>query len=375
MKVLHVVPTYLPATRYGGPIYSVHGLCKGLVACGVEADVFTTSVDGPEDSPVEHETPIDVDGVKVTYFRSSRMRRLYYSPPLKKALRSAVLKYDVVHLHSVFLWPTLAAARIASRAGRPYVVSPRGMLVPELIQAKSAIIKRTWIALFEKRTIAAAAQVHFTSQIEATDFSRMRLTCTSSAIVPNGVDARQAQSDGAKRSPPFALYLGRISWKKGLERLLEAWRAVPFHLEIVGNDDEDFARKLQAEIDRQNLRDRITIRPAVHGDEKWALLREASVLVLPSYSENFGNVVLEAMVSGTAVVVTPEVGAAPIVDAHHAGVVVEGDPAAFSDGVNSILRSDDRIRSLGINGRTAAESYYSWEQIAQKTRSLYEKLL
>src|SRR5262245_7971861 len=136
MRILHIVPTYLPATRYGGPIYSVHALCKHLAAAGHRVEVFTTSVDGPHDSDVPHDRPVVLDGVYVHYFRSRHLRRLYYSSDLQRALTVQARGFDVVHLHSVFLWPTWAGARAARNAGVAYVLSPRGMLVQELIDRR-----------------------------------------------------------------------------------------------------------------------------------------------------------------------------------------------------------------------------------------------
>ena len=138
MKILHVVPTYFPAVRYGGPIYSVHALCQNLAAAGHRVDVFTTSVDGPRDSDVPHEHPVEVDGVQIHYCRSRWFRRLYYSADLAAQLSLGAGEFDVVHLHSVFLFPTLAGARASVRARVPYVLSPRGMLIRDLIQRRSA---------------------------------------------------------------------------------------------------------------------------------------------------------------------------------------------------------------------------------------------
>src|SRR5215469_775377 len=121
MRILHVVPSYLPAVRYGGPIFAVHGLCRALAARGHHVEVFTTSVDGPQDSPVPVGIPVPVEGVQVRYFRSHRLRRLYWSPPLAKALGARIGGFAVVHLHSVFLWPTWVAARAAKRSRVPYL--------------------------------------------------------------------------------------------------------------------------------------------------------------------------------------------------------------------------------------------------------------
>src|SRR3954471_9492384 len=127
MRVLHVVPTYAPAWRYGGPIVAVHGLCKALVARGHEVDVFTTNVDGDGVLDVPTDRPVERDGVRVRYF-PARLRRLYWSPAMARALAADVRGYDLVHIHAVFLWPGVAAARAARRVHVPYIVSPRGML-------------------------------------------------------------------------------------------------------------------------------------------------------------------------------------------------------------------------------------------------------
>src|SRR4051812_47806678 len=110
MKILHVVPTYVPAYRYGGPIYLVHGLFKSLIKEGHEVHVFTTNVDGPLNTRVSLNMPVDLDGVKIRYFPSQFLRRVYYSDPMKKALQNNLSSYDLVHNHSVFLWPTWEAA-------------------------------------------------------------------------------------------------------------------------------------------------------------------------------------------------------------------------------------------------------------------------
>src|SRR5439155_8383998 len=144
MRLLHVVPTYLPATRYGGPIFAVHGLCRALARRGHEVHVFTTNVDGDGVSDVPLDRPVNLDGVHVHYFGAS-LRRIYFSPGMRRMLEKRVRDFDVVHAHSVFLWPTAAAARAAHARGVPYVISPRGMLVNELIERKSRFAKRAWI--------------------------------------------------------------------------------------------------------------------------------------------------------------------------------------------------------------------------------------
>ncbi|MCI5207491.1 MAG: glycosyl transferase, partial [Candidatus Electrothrix sp. ATG2] len=119
MNILHVTPYYWPAVRYGGPVFSVAGLCRALAERGHTVEVYTTAVDGKENSRVELEKPMDVDGVQVTYFPSSLLRRLFWSPSMQQALEQNICQFDLVHLHTCFVWPVYAAAMAAQQAGVP----------------------------------------------------------------------------------------------------------------------------------------------------------------------------------------------------------------------------------------------------------------
>jgi glycosyltransferase involved in cell wall biosynthesis len=380
------VSSYLPAHRYGGTIVSVHGLCKSLAARGHDVHVFTTSVDGPGDSVVRHGEPVDLDGVSVWYFRSRWLRRLYWSPPLGRALAARAGGFDVVHTHAVFLWPLWAAARAAERAGVPYVMSPRGMLEKALIDQKSRVFKTAWIALIEKQNLRHAAAVHVTSAREEVELAALGFDLPPIVEVPNGVDVTPGADgtgalDPAIRAivdgPPYVLFLGRVSWKKGLDRLI---RAIP-HMSadlivvIAGNDEEGLRPALQAQADQLKVGGRVVFTGAVGGQEKRALLAGARLLVLPSYSENFGNVVVEAMAAGCAVVVTPEVGIAPAVEAAGAGWVVDGDPAILGKRVAELSANVALRSAMGERGRATAQREYSWSRVAERMESAYRTIL
>ena len=108
---------------------------------------------------------------------------------MARALSRDIGDFDAAHLHSVFLWPTTKSARIARNRGTPYVLSPRGMLVRELIESKSRMVKQAWIAAFEKGNIAGAASVHVTADLEAEHMRALRLCPRRIDVVPNGVEA------------------------------------------------------------------------------------------------------------------------------------------------------------------------------------------
>ncbi len=377
LRILHVVPTYLPALRYGGPIQSVHSLCVALVRQGHRVDVATTNVDGPGDSAVALETRVDLDGVGVHYFPSRLLRRLYYAPRLRRWLRAHVADYDVVHLHSVFLWPTLIAARLAARAGSPYVLSPRGMLVRELVQARSRWLKSVWIALFERRTLKQAAAVHLTSVVEREALRDFMPDVNAQLdVIRNGVDEPTHDYPVAtQKVPPYVLVLGRISWKKRIERAIEAMAAVPgLRLIVAGGDDEGLLPSLRDYARKLGVADRVEFAGQVQGERKHTLLRDARALLMVSLTENYGNVVLEAMARGTPAIVVPQIGAAEAVQASAGGWVIEDSVDALQIKLQELLTQPELAVVAGTRAARWVVAEASWDAVAAQMSRLYRRI-
>ena len=381
LRLLHVVPAYYPAVRYGGPIRSVQALCASLVRRGHQVSVYTTNVDGDADSNVPLGTSVDMDGVSIYYFSVPALRRLCWSPRLAGQLRRTVADFDLVHLHSVFLWPTYAAARAARRAGVPYVMSPRGMLVGDVIRNKSRFVKSAWIRLIERRSLERAARLHITAEIEGKEAQALGLKLPETFCVANGVSwpcRHLPLSSGpfADVPRPYALFLSRINRKKGLDRLIRAWKWVPqLSLLIAGNDDEDLLPGLKMLAQREGVIDRLHFLGPVTDEHKWALYEGAQMFVLPSYSENFGNVVAEAMAMACPVVITPEVGLAELVGKVGAGVVIQGEPRVLAQAIAELHQNEILRKRMGISGRQAAIEYLSWEGVAAQMEAEYCRIL
>jgi glycosyltransferase involved in cell wall biosynthesis len=385
MRILHVVPTYLPATRYGGPIVAVHSLCRALAGRGHAVEVFTTSIDGPVDTAVPYDRPVMLDGVKVRYFASRRLRRLSYAPSLMQSLHDEISGADIVHLHSAFLWPTWRAARLSHNRRILYVISPRGMLVKTLIASRNRLIKSAWIALIERSSLEQAAAIHATSAIEAEEIQKFGWRLPRIAVVPNGVDAIEQQ---ARQDPPAAdiaalagqqplvLFFGRLAQVKGLDRLLRAFaRTQRGTLAIVGNDYEGLATGLSEMARQLKIDDRVRIVPRTITDaEKECMFAAARVFVLPSYSESFGNVVLEAMQRGLPVIVTPEVGAAEVVKESGGGLVAGGDTQSLGAAIDRLTEDAAKSSAMGEAGRRHVSECYGWHSVAARMEALYGEL-
>jgi glycosyltransferase involved in cell wall biosynthesis len=384
MKILHVVPTYYPAIRYGGPIHAIRALCGALAAAGHEVHAFTTSVDGTGESNVVHGRPVDLDGIRVHYFHSRWLRRLYYSAELARKLNSMADDFDIVHLHSVFLFPTWAGARAAARAKVPYVLSPRGMLVRELIQQRSVIAKLAWIKLIERSNLAGAHRIHLTSEEERRALVDLGLALVPITVIPNGVDAPAPVSADAVSEDVRTLVtegfdilcFGRINWKKGLDRLIRSLSEIrDARLLIAGNDENGLTAKLRRIAHECGVGQRIRfLARQITGADKEVLFASARIFVLPSISENFGNVVPEAMIRSLPVVVTERVGVAEIVQVSGGGVVVRGGYDGLSVAIAELLRSNEQLVAMGAAGARYAREYLSWQRVAQLFETMYSEV-
>lgn len=380
MRILIFAPNYLPATRYGGPVRSAHGLARGLVDLGHRVDVLTTDVDGPERLDVALDQPTEMDGVQVHYCPIAAPRRVYFSPALARRAAGLLPRADAVHVNGMFLWPGPHLSQAARRAGKALVISPRGMLMPEMVAGRSRLVKQSWIALQERRNLAAATAIHVTSDSEAKGLRAMGLDLAPVSVIGNGVDLPDRQPTQAEIDaiwgdvPPGrrVAFLARLDWTKGVGMAIEAARAHPqAEIRLAGHDQIG----LRVELERQLRRDDGSLAGAflgpLDGMHKWAFLAGADVLLVPSVRESFGMSVAEAMAMGTPVIATEGVGAATLLNRLDPGLVMPREQAALSAALAALLSDDTRRMAIGQAARAMARTELSWTGIAAQMSGLY----
>ncbi|MDP9226811.1 MAG: glycosyltransferase [Actinomycetota bacterium] len=374
------------AARQGGPSASVVRASLALRRYGCASTIFTTDLAEPASSKrhsrvVQADLPAGAEQLDVRIFPAAPPKRLAFSPKMAPALRTAVELHDVVHIHSLFLYPQFVAFRAASRAGVPFVVSPRGALEPVLRQ-RNRWAKELCSLLWQGRMLDQAAILHFTTAAEQALVGDLRLRAPP-MIVPNGIDfdelSRFADAAGFRNrhlhqfDGPFVLALGRVSHVKGLDFLIRAFGLISGDdtwLVIAGPDDEGLEPALRAVAEREGVASRVVFIGALSEDERLAALTAATVFVLPSKTESFGNALLEAMAAGRPVVVSQQVSLASEIAQAGAGLVCERTPQAFADAMASLLDSGSRRAALGVSARAFA-SRYDWQVVAPKLVEMY----
>jgi glycosyltransferase involved in cell wall biosynthesis len=283
-------------------------------------------------------------------------------------LRQQIGTFDLVHTHAVYLWPGWAAMYRAEASAVPFIVSPRGMLEKELVERKSAIAKSVLIGFVERHFLERAAAIHVTSRREAAELRKFGFELPPVFEIPNGVNAADGAEategpEAAMPSGDFALFVGRISWKKGLDRLIGALPLTTrTRVVVAGNDDEGYAQQLRAQAERLGVADRITYVGPVY-------------LIVPSYSENFGNVVLEALAHGTPVIMTREVGAADWLHERGVAVVADGTPEALARAMTALDNDAAARQAMGRDGKALVEREFRWPSIATRVETMYQTVL
>src|SRR4051794_22985109 len=312
MRVLHVSPYFPPARIYGGPPASVLGLCRGLQHAGVEVEVVTTTANGSDSLPPSGPAGELYEGVRVRYAARSFPRR-FFGARVRRPLIDALSRADVCHVHGVWNVPEWWATRLARAARVPYVISPRGMLQPQAMQ-RGRWRKKAAFALLDGRNLRGAALLHATSEQEAEAIDALKLGVPI-AVVPNGVDLEAARNaSGGYRArlgvPADAfviLFLGRMHKIKRLDLLADAFAIArvahpEMHLVLAGPDEDHLVAGLMSRLGAAAVH--VHAIDAIHGADKWMLLRDADVTVQCSDSESFGVAVVESLASEVPAIVT-----------------------------------------------------------------------
>jgi glycosyltransferase involved in cell wall biosynthesis len=322
-------------------------------------------------------------GVAVSHHRLHAPRLWLTSLPMIRPLRTAIDAADVVHLHSLYLFHDWLTGALCHRLGTPYIVRPHGTLDPYLFR-RHRRRKAVMDALFQTRVLRRAAAVHYTSAEEA----RLAVphACGRPAmVVPNAVHVddyarlppagafRQAHPETADRK--ILLFLGRLNFKKGLDLLATAFgqlaRTRPdLHLVVAGPDDGEGPRT-RASLARSGALSRTTFTGMLEGTAKLAAFRDSDLFVLPSYSENFGLAVVEAMACALPVVISNRVNIGEEIAAAGAGCVVPPEPGPLVAAIGAFLDDAPAARRAGQNGQALVRDRFDWTDVAVALERMY----
>ena len=389
MKILHVLETLSP--RYGGPVSVLLALAAAQQRAGHEVTVATTNADHPRG--VYHAPGWDTlaDGAVPVYYAPVQFAPLRFSWSLADFLRRTVAEFDLVHIHGLYRFPPTYAAWQARRQGVPYIVRPHGSLDPYLYARSSTGrlgFKRLYERWFDLPNLHAAGAIHYTAEDERERAAFVKLRAPS-FVVPNGLDwehYRTLPARGALRArwglgdAPLVLFLGRLHFKKGLDLLVPAFdtlrRQIPdVQLVIAGPENDDYGQQVRGWVRERGLEAAVHFVGPLHGAEVVQAYVDADVFALPSYTENFGMTVVEALACALPVVISDQVNIHAEVSGAGAGLVTHCDADEVAQGLETLLNDAERRRAMGEAGRRLVRARYTWPAIVESLTAEYERVI
>jgi glycosyltransferase involved in cell wall biosynthesis len=374
LNIYHTIAGLHPDS--GGPARTVTSLCASLVKIpGVEVSLITQSI---TDDRIYYGS-FSPDR---TYVAESRSHSYLKSGRLLKALLERQLSEttpEIVHDHGVWLPSNHAVATWAKKHRVPLVVQPRGMLEPWAISFRAYKKKIAW-SLYQKKNLDAAALFFATSQTEADNLRKLDFT-QPIAVIPNGVDLPDIDlsfdAGQVTQRERNVVFMSRVHPKKGLKGLLEAWATLGvdnWTLTLVGPDEGGHLQEVLTYAKKLRIENKVVYRGVMEGAGKASLLQHADLFILPSFSENFGVVVAEALAYGVPVISTFGTPWRGLVE-NNCGWWVDAEPEALAGALRDAMALTDKERyKMGARGRKYAREF-DWGHIAEEAADVYRWLL
>ncbi len=376
MKILHIVPSFYPATAFGGPIWSTYGLCNALARQNdVTLKVLTTDTAGNG-----HHERLDPATIRPDLFPGytvdfeHKWGSTSAAPGLLARLPGMIAWADVVHVTAVYSFPTIPSLLACRLAGKPVVWSARGSL-----QRWEHTRRRNLKEIWERACITILQGhpyvIHATSPEEG-QAAQKQIPGVNVVEIPNGVDIpktlpeRSWKPEGRTR----ILYLGRLDPIKGIENLIDAVALCKTpHLDVAlyGSGDAAYTASIEKRIADKGLSSIVRLAGFAEGSAKSKAFENADICVLPSFSENFGMTVVESLSHGVPVIASKGTPWKEL-NARRAGDWVANDPASLARAVDEMAQQD--LEAMGQRGRIWMQDSFDWNAVARRMADVYRQL-
>ncbi len=375
MRILQISASYIPAFVYGGPTMSVSQLSENLAKSGEKVTVYTTTANGQIELDVAPNSTHFINGVEVIYFKRITKDHSHLSPFLLKHLWINIRKFDIIHIHAWWNLVSMISALICILKRKKFILSPRGTLSSYSFFNKNSAIKNVFHKIIGQQ-ILSKAQFLCTSMNEAESVKKL-VAISQTHILPNFVKRplhlpkkTEVSSDIFK-----LIFFSRIEEKKGLEFLLKALENIhlPFMLTIAGDGDMLYISQLKNLCKQYKIEKFCQWVGHISNEQKFDVLSINDLMVLPSYNENFANVVVESLSVGTGVLITKEVGLSDYILENDFGWVVKQDAVEIKETLILIFKNKIRLKEISKTAPNKIEEDFNEAVLSNKYIKFYKQ--
>ena len=361
MKILHVIPSF--STAMGGPAIALKNLCEGLSVLGVSQTIVTL-----------YECDIEVAGVETHEFKA-KGKSYGVSKNLKKWLTEHLREFDLVQIHSIWLYHSYITSHLCQKFKIPYVIRLCGML-DSWSMGQKALKKKIYFNLLEKKNIIQAGAIHCTSETEVID-SGVKAWNSNVHVIANCIEKEYFAEENCRSRNKQFLYLGRLHYKKQPDILIRAFsrfKKQDYKLILAGTGEPDYVDYLHKLA--ETCDGRVSFVGEVSGDNKIKLFQESAAFVLPSQQENFGVAVAEAMTFGCIPIISNEVALSGVVEESRVGIVTGIDEESILSGLQKFTELEQgSVENMRRQCMEISRDSFHPENIANKFLNLYKYLM
>ena len=362
MKVLHYIPSIDRSS--GGTSTYIQLLAKEL---GRLAELYIVTH--------QENNPLTLKNCQINYISNSVLREM--KSDWLRLLKT--IQPDVVHVNCCWLPQCAFAQHWAQKAGYKVVLTPHGMLEPWIMKRHFWTRKLPALLLYQKRAVRNADRLHATAESERQNLLKLGYN-NKIDIIANGIDVESIEVKQSWKRNKEILFLSRIHVKKGIKFLIEAVAALrddfaDYKINIVGEGDATYINELKQLSRQLKVEEQVHFTGGVYGEKKWKLFKKADIFVLPTYSENFGLVVAEALASGTPVLTTK---GTPwqMLESNCCGWWTEVGTEPTIAALKAFLKlSEKELEVMGHNGRKLVETTFSAKKMAEDMVEMYRTLV
>lgn len=373
MKIISVIENI--ADEYGGPANSLPNMLEALrKKLGIKSVIYSVSGGGDEKNQFIERFSIPWNNCK-----PNGPSKIKYSAELRSRLNSELGNGYIIFSNNLWNYPAFLSAFIAQTKALPHIVSIRGSLYPWSLSQGKLRKKIAWF-LFQQRSLQRASLVHVTCADEYHAVRELGIT-SPVAIVPHGINYDDYQELPQKqvcfehlnlcKEKKYVLFMSRLHKKKGLDLLLDVWvelvKEFPnWCLLVVGPDYSNYTKKINVLASDHMISDNIKVLGMLTGHDKQAVLGVSDIFTLPSYTENFGVVIGEAMAAGLPTITTTGVPWSEI-NSWNCGQQIELSHENLFNSMKSLMGQDENsLKTMSKNAKSLIKSNYSWSAQAEK---------